>query len=230
MRTLDDLQADPRFLCALRACTPYAGFTAVPAGATRRHELEEFVAKRYRLSFGAALNRFLPILIGFDDPDGSLAAVVGIQAGDRPSLFVERYLDEPAELAVSTCLKRDVVRSELVEVGNLAASRAGESRALIIAMALLLDACGYRWVLFAATSRLRNAFQRLHLQPRILVDARPERVRDDSNDWGSYYQTGPQVVCGELAEGVRTLRIGRSPVATPPGVDPAAPRLGALPA
>jgi hypothetical protein len=230
MRALDTLQVDARFLRSLRTCTPYSNFTAATVGGMRRVEFEEFVARRYRLNFGAELHRFLPVLIGFDAPDGNLAGVVGIQTGDRRPMFVERYLDEPAEVAVSRRLAREVVRGELVEVGNLAASRPGDSRALIIAMALLLDACGYRWVLFAATSRLRNAFQRLHLQPRVLVDARPERVRDDSNDWGSYYRTCPQVACGELAEGIRTLGFGASPRMNPADVDPEPENIGALPA
>jgi hypothetical protein len=228
MRALDTLHSDARFLRSLRTCTPYSNFTAATVGAMRRGELEAFVAGRYRLNFGAELNRFLPVLIGFDDQDGNLAGVVGIQTGDRRPMFVERYLDEPAEVAVSRRLARDVVRGELVEVGNLAASRPGDSRALIIAMAVLLDACGYRWVLFAATSRLRNAFRRLQLQPRVLADARPERVRDDSNDWGSYYRTRPQVACGELAEGIRTLGFGQSPGTGTAEVDPELADLGAL--
>lgn len=195
---------------ALHAQTPFRAFTAVGPGHERRSELERFVAERYRRAYGAHVRQWMPVLIAFDDAQGRLAAVVGTRQAQSHPLFVEQYLDLAAECAVGAALHERVQRRELIEVGNLAASRAGESRALITAMTLLLESAGFRWVLFAATAALRNAFARLQLQTCVLVEARRERLAPDAGDWGRYYDTHPLVLCGDLRLGAAQLRLAHA--------------------
>lgn len=206
---------------ALHAHTPFRAFTAVGPCHERRAELERFVAERYRRAYGAHVRQWMPVLVAFDDAEGRLAAVVGTRQAQSHPLFVEQYLDLAAECAVGAALQERVQRRELIEVGNLAASRAGESRALITAMTLLLESAGFRWVLFAATAALRNAFARLQLQTCVLVEARRERLAPDAGDWGRYYDTHPLVLCGDLRLGAAQLRLALAPTAAasfdPPG-------------
>ena len=104
-------------------------------------------------------------------------------AAQRRPLFLERYLDEPIELAVARRSGRPVPREEIVEVGNLAAFGSASARLLIVALTDLLVAQGFRWVVFTGTPALLNSFQRLALEPLAL--ARPTR-----RAWARSWPTG----------------------------------------
>lgn len=167
----------------------------------RRAETEAFIAHVYRARYGAELHQFLPHLLAFRNAAGGLHAAVGLRCGSEGPLFVERYLDTSAERAIATIVGGDVPRTRLVEVGNFAALSAGDSRAVILALTHRLHAAGFRWVLFAATRQLRNAFDRLHLGTVELADATAARAADDGNDWGRYYQSQPKLMFGDIAAG-----------------------------
>lgn len=170
-----------------------------------RPEVESFIAQVYQLRYGARLRNFLPRLIAFRDQTNALHAAVGLRGGADGRLFVEQYLDEPAECAIGDFVGRPVNRNELVEVGNFAAVSAGQSREVIVDLTSRLHRSGYRWVLFVATRQLRNAFDRLHLATVEIADASPARVAGDSSDWGRYYETQPKLMFGDLAAGYAYL-------------------------
>lgn len=170
-----------------------------------RDEAEAFVAAVYREHHGAELREFMPWLLAFRDQHGSLAAVVGLRLAATATLFVEQYLDLPAETAVGRSLSMTVDREAMVEVGGLAARRPGDARRLILCMTRGLDAAGLRWVLFAATLQLRNAFDRLGLRPVTLAPASKERLLPAATDWGHYYDSQPVLVCGDIAAGAAFL-------------------------
>jgi hypothetical protein len=91
-----------------------------------------------------------------------------------------------------------VARDRIVEVGNLAAGAPGGGAGMILAMAAHLDALGYEWVVFTATSELLGIFNRMALPPLALATADPFRLGDDAGEWGSYYETRPVVVAGRI--------------------------------
>lgn len=171
-----------------------------------RAEVENFISHVYRARYGAELRSFLPHLLAFRDGDGRLQAAVGLRLGEEGPLFVEQYLDTPAEHAITAAGRGPAARHEVVEVGNLAALRGGDARALIVHLTGLLHAAGLRWVLFTATRQLRNAFDRLHLDTVALADADRGRLRDDGTDWGRYYEVQPQVLFGDLSAGYAFLQ------------------------
>src|SRR3546814_8278397 len=80
----------------------------------------------------------------------------------------------------------------MVEIGSLAARDAGVARAIIVYVTRWLHSAGIRWVLFAATRQLRNAFARLRLAPVALAVADPARLDGDAARWGRYYQSQPR--------------------------------------
>lgn len=178
-----------------------------------RDAAEAFVAAIYRERFGATLREFMPWLLAFSDHRGELLAVVGLRPAHQSALFVEQYLEVPAEQAIAGVVARAIDRDQVIEVGGLAALRPGDARRLILCLTRGLHAAGQRWVLFAATRQLRNAFDRLGLRTAALAPADVARLRPSATDWGRYYDTQPVLLCGDLAAGAAYLAsIGRDQV------------------
>jgi hypothetical protein len=195
----------------------FADGATIEPGDVRRAEIEAFVAQVYRARYGAELTTFLQHLLAWRNAAGSVQAAVGLRGGSEGRLFVEQYLDAPAEIAIAATVGRPVRRERLVEVGNFGARSAGDTRELILHLTHALHAAGFRWVLFAATRQLRNAFERMHMFPIPLADAQASRLAGDGTDWGRYYDTQPKLVCGEIALGHEWLRRhARAPDITPP--------------
>jgi hypothetical protein len=177
-----------------------------PSNPAQRADLEGFIARRFDRAYGAKLTHFLPHLLGLRDDGGGWLAAVGYSgAGDGP-LFLEQYLEAPVEQVLSRALGRPVARDRVVEIGNLAAVRAGIARVLIPGLAARLRREGFEVAVLTATRELRNAFQRLSLGPIVLAAADPARLRGAAAGWGSYYAHAPMVVGGRLSDCLLSLR------------------------
>jgi len=175
----------------------------------RRAALESFIHQRFAEHYQARVRHFMPCLLGLHDAHGEVQGAVGLRSAQRRPLFLERYLDEPIEQAVSQRCGRSVSREEIVEVGNLAAFGNASARLLIVALTDLLVAQGFRWVVFTGTPALLNSFQRLALDPLPLGLADPTRMGEELADWGSYYASRPQLMAGEILPGhQRLLQLG----------------------
>lgn len=204
------------------ASTRFHTSSLIEAGHPERAEVEAFIAQVYADRYGANLHSFLPRLLAFRDGDGVLQAAVGLRRGQEGSLFVEQYLDAPAETSLRARLGRAVRRDELVEVGSFASRSPGDAREVIVLITDLLHRAGVRWVLFAATRQLRNAFDRLRLATVVLAEARSERLQDAAAQWGTYYDAQPQVLFGDIAAGHAFLHRGleaSGPSAPAPALD-----------
>lgn len=170
-------------------------------GQPGREELEAFVAATFRKTYGADVRNFCDVLLGCRDSHGQWIAALGYTLAVDSRTFLERYLDAPLERALSEKLNSIVMRDEIVEVGNLASSHAGAARSLIVAATRLLYSLRLRWVAFTATVSLLNSFTRLRLQPQVLAIADPTRLPDGGRNWGSYYETQPKVMFGDIRYG-----------------------------
>jgi hypothetical protein len=133
-------------------------------------------------------------------------SVVGVRLANTEDLFLERYLDESIEPLISAAAERPVDRAGIVEVGNLAASDTGSARMSIIAITYLLAMGGLEWVAFTGNVGLVNSFHRLGLKPVTLCAADPERLGDERQHWGSYYESKPWVHVGNIRAGFIHLR------------------------
>lgn len=167
-----------------------------------RAAFEHFIAARFGRAYGAHVTHFLPHLLGVRDGLARWQAAAGYASADAQALFVEQYLDHPIESTLAAALGRPVARTGIVEVGNLAAISAGMARAIIPQLARHLHRLGYLWVVFTATSALRNSFYRLGLRPLPLVRADPGRLPDGGASWGTYYDQDPVVMAGKIAHGL----------------------------
>lgn len=175
----------------------------------RRAEVEVFIAERYREAYGATVTEFMPTLFALVNPLGELMSAAGLRRGGEGPLFVEHYLDAPAEVVLSERFDARVERRQLAEVGHLSGLGQGSGRQLFPLLACWLQDHGIDWALFAATSHLRGMFERMDVRPQPLAPARRERLGLAAQAWGSYYDTDPWVVGGPLHLGRRLLERGR---------------------
>jgi hypothetical protein len=97
----------------------------------------------------------------------------------------------------------------VVEVGHLAADRAGEGRRLILLLGQHLaqqpDHRATEWVVSTLTQELRHLFVRLGVTPLALGQADPAAVGDDLAAWGRYYEHRPVVLAGRLQAALRLM-------------------------
>ncbi|MEX5746219.1 thermostable hemolysin [Massilia sp. X63] len=170
-----------------------------------RAQLEAFIAAAFLKNYGARIAHFSDTLVGCRDADGSWTAALGYSLAGVHPLFLEHYLDGPIETEIGARIGRPVARDEIVEVGNLAATHPGAARALIVGTTSLLHELGLRIVAFTATTSLLNSFGRLQLRPQVLAGADPARLPDGGAQWGSYYDTHPQVMFGDIQYGYTEL-------------------------
>ena len=162
-----------------------------------------FVDEQYSIAFGtrtvAAFAEYLLV-------PGAIVgrAVLGYRRAGTDALFLERYLDQPIERAVSKALGRSVDRQAIVEIGNLAADGAWPMVELWGAAAN--DLAGSSEIAVATlTLQLRRMLGRIGVPLRMLCPARPRSLGAAAADWGSYYLHDPWVCAGSIAEGQRAI-------------------------
>ncbi len=170
-----------------------------------RASLQTFIATTFYKTYGANIHHFSDILVGCKDERGQWLAALGFSFLDQKKAFLESYLDLSLEMEIAAHIQDNVLRSQIIEVGNLAAIHAGAGRTLIINMTRYLHEQGYKWVAFTATKNLLNSFKRLGIQLVSLAKADPKRLPDAGQLWGNYYSTQPEVMFGNIASGYAQL-------------------------
>ena len=98
-------------------------------GDPQRQEVEGFIRRIYADRYGADVQQFAPVLASLRDSSGIVAAAGYRNAAPGP-LFLERYFDAPIESLLAAHAEPPPARDRIVEVGHLAASRAGEGLVL----------------------------------------------------------------------------------------------------
>ncbi len=166
-----------------------------------------FVQDVFHRAYGADVKSFMPQFVRASSKDGQVRAVMGYRGAEHGPLYLEKYMDEKIEVVISRYLGHKVERCEIVEVGNLAEMAPGDTRMVIIGATAYFQAVGYRWVVFTGVTRLRNAFVRLGMSPKQLIEADKRRLSaEDVAQWGSYYDGDPVVCFGSIQEGHDNLQ------------------------
>jgi Thermostable hemolysin len=192
--------------------TPVQFFLCTPADPDRL-EVECFIQEVYLRRFGARVPHFMPVLAGLRDAAGIVAAAGYRDAGTAP-LYLERYLQAPVETLLAGFQGTVPARTSVVEVGHLAATRAGEGRRLISLLGPHLAQQGFQWVVSTLTEELRRLFVRIGVTPLSLGTADPAALGEEAAHWGSYYEHRPLVLAGHLPQALRNLS-NRAGGATP---------------
>jgi hypothetical protein len=174
-------------------------------GSPGRREVEAFISAVYRERYGADLQHFAPVLVSLHDERGDCVAAAGYRAADTGPLFLERYLSDAVESLLPAPAGGWQMRRHIVEVGHLAAVRAGEGRRLILRLGPHLAAQGFEWVVSTLTQELRNLFARMGVAPLSLGVADPAVLGEQAAQWGSYYDHCPLVLAGRLDVALQTL-------------------------
>ena len=185
--------------------TPNHRLIVCEAQDPQRPELERFIHDIFANRHGAVVKSFAPTLLGLHDGKRIVAAV-GFRAAAREPLFLERYLDDPIEQALSKAWSHAVTREQVVEVGNLAGINCRAATRLVLALPQLLLSNGYRWITFTATETVRELLDAYQTPLTELAPAVALRVSGLGDDWGRYYDTDPRVMAGYLPDGLRMRR------------------------
>lgn len=163
-------------------------------GHPERAELEQYIHDRFAREYGANIHKYMPNLIKYSNGIQTYAAV-GFRTAADHQLFLETYLHKAIEHELMDITGLDINRAEIIEVGNLAATKPGSSAALFGALACFLDRIHYEWVVICATPTVQNVFSKLQIPLIRLADASKEALPEDQQTlWGSYYDCKPQVM------------------------------------
>jgi hypothetical protein len=179
-------------------------FLLHPRGAAGRGEVESLIRDVYRDRYAAPSPALAPVLVALWEA-GRPVAAAGYRPAARQPLYLERYLGRAVEELLPRVDGVRVDRSRIVEVGNLAARRAGEGRALIEPLARHLVDEGYLWVVSTVTRELRAMFARLGIAPLELGAADAAALGDERREWGRYYDHDPRVMAAHLPQSSRRL-------------------------
>lgn len=166
-------------------------------GSNGRNAVEDYIRARFARAYDAHVGHFMPALLALRQQD-TLVAALGLRPAAEGPLFLERYLDRPVEQSLAAALRQPVPRDGIIEIGNLAADHHGASLMLFLTLGNLMRSAGYRWLVFSATPQVAGMMAKLHLDTRLLAPADPARLGHEASDWGSYYQTRPQVLVGDM--------------------------------
>jgi hypothetical protein len=175
------------------------------AGDPHRPGVEAFIRRVYARRYGATIPAFMPLLVSLAAPDGEILAAAGYRGAATGALFLENYLREPVEDELAWHAGRALARREIVEIGHLAAARAGAGRRLMLLIGPHLAQQRFRWAVATLTGELRQMLTRMGVAPLALAPADPLVLGDDAAHWGSYYQHQPVVVAGEVLPALRRL-------------------------
>jgi hypothetical protein len=189
------------------------GFFVRPrAAAFERARVERFIERGYLDRFGALITDHYPSILSLENTRGKVLAAVGIRGAGEEALFLEHYLDEPIEHAIARVTGDAPLRTQILEIGNLASVGRGATTRLIAAAAGHLDASGCRYAVVTATDELRKLLRSFGLTWHTLADARADRLADRGRSWGRYYERNPQILAGEIKQSPDRMQF-YSPVA-----------------
>lgn len=188
----------------------------VRAGDAGRAELEAYVHARFEAKHGAQVRTFMPTLVAFRNRHGELRGVTGIRGAQEGRLYLEQYLDQPIEQRLTAALRgqspagavdrggiRSVRRDEIVEVGNLAGASCRAAVRMVAQLPVFLMQQRYAWIVFTATSALRQILEGFGAPLIELGQADPHSVANAGDAWGRYYETDPRVFAGYLPDADR---------------------------
>ncbi len=165
----------------------------------------QYIRRQYTLSHNAHVRHLIPQRFCTVDQQRKMTAVVGIRYFNGETSLLERYLDAPIERVVSQKITRHVARTELVEVGNLAAASLIHSGRLIVFLLHLLAAKELPYAVCTGTTAVRLALKRTGVPFDCIGDADPARLGLERLDWGNYYDKSPQILLIDIEQGLAAV-------------------------
>lgn len=168
--------------------------------ALKKNPVSSYISGLYAEHYDAKINVHYPLLFSLVSPENKILAAVGFRPAIHGSLFLEQYLDTSIEECVQ------VPRSQIVEIGNLAANSRGATILLFTALSAYLNNQGFTQAVVTSTQALEKRFELISLCPRRLAEANPDLLLHKDEHWGSYYETKPHVLVGSVTSGYEFLK------------------------
>jgi hypothetical protein len=188
-----------------RLLSPVPSFEVFLPETPERHRVTQYIADQFKETHQANIHDFMPLLLSMRC-QGQLKAVSGVRPAAGHELFLEQYLDQPVEKMLSQLSPTAVERHSVMEVGNLVATQSGASQLVFLLLTALLHRCDFEWVVFTGTPVVIRGLERLGFRLEKLGDADPAKLTSSQpSDWGRYYEQRPQVVAGNVPDGIRIL-------------------------
>jgi hypothetical protein len=151
------------------------------------------IQERYFTDYDAKIDPEPDQFVFLDEDGNRGAGVAGVSdAKTRDQIMAESYLDTPIEELISERSGYRVARSNIVEVGPLAASGAGIGRTLVKSLPALCWCQGAQTLVCTVTERLAKMLDLVGIQLNVLTKASIEHLPAEQHaSWGSYYETNP---------------------------------------
>lgn len=169
--------------------------TTVLPNDKNRAEVEQFIRQVFARAYRADVTHFMPKLIALRDNENTLLAAFGVLPAINGPLFLEQYLDEPIESLISKKLGRNIKRSQITKIGNLAVANPRNAGMLIAQVIQYSLDIGIEWCVATTHRSLQNGLMNGGRDVYPLFPADKTRLSlEEQAKWGSYYDRGPQVV------------------------------------
>ncbi|WOI38934.1 thermostable hemolysin [Alteromonas sp. CI.11.F.A3] len=170
-------------------------FVAANVTHSARQSIETFITNGFAARYNARITSFMPMLFALEV--NGIKAAVGARCGATGSmnhvLFIEQYLVITIE---SVLLHHGISakRHEIVEVGNLFSSSSRYTLTLLLSLCFLFSQVGKKHLVFSATKQLKELLQGAGISLTALANADAKKLESNHDDWGTYYDTAPQVM------------------------------------
>lgn len=178
-------------------------FRVVTKEDERHIEALAVVQREYARHFGStathSLEYALNVYLG-----KRLKATIGFSPAADGQLFLEQYLDAPIEAVVTERFGSPVVRAEIVEIGAFAVADKQFALPLMMKLAPTLMEQGFKTAVCTATGPVTGCLRKLGIDAMTIASADASRVHNPAA-WGRYYELQPQVLAGNIAQGVRAI-------------------------
>jgi hypothetical protein len=170
-----------------------------------RSPVERYIAQQFAEHYGAAVRHFMPCLLTVSCAN-TLRAAAGIRPAASGALFLEHYLDQPVEQAISQALHIPIARDQIVEIGNLVGTHRGASQLLFLLLIAVLHRAGFHWVTFTGTRQVEQIIQKMQFEITRIGAADRQRLGASADEWGSYYDNHPQLFVGRVDAGMANIQ------------------------
>lgn len=181
----------------LRMMLPMPSFHWHTGNSPERPQAEAYITDKFRKEYDADVCTFAPLLLSMHCKK-NMNAVVGMRPAKSSPLFIEQYLDSPIETCIISLQGEVVKREEIVEISNLVATRRGASQLLFIILGSIMYEAGYRYLVFNATDKVERIIRKFPFPVQVLCASDPARLGERAKEWGSYYETSPRVIIGDI--------------------------------
>ncbi|AEP28341.1 thermostable hemolysin [Brumicola nitratireducens] len=153
---------------------------------------EQFIKDGFASAYGADIEISMPYVLAINN--GKFKAALGIRSA-KESLFVEQYLAQPIEHYVSQAHDRRYI----AEIGHLYSNSNKFTIPLFLTTAVSLFCNGYEHMVFAGTEHVVKLISKAGIDCHYIAQADKNKLQESSINWGTYYETNPQVVFVSLA-------------------------------